>query len=347
MANVGTADAGKTLISDGQGKSPTFAAIGTKSGLAAHGVVVAENLSAFNVVGPTSTAGQVFQSAGASADPAFSNASYPSSTTINQLLYSSSTNTISGLATNNDGVLITSHIGVPSILANGSAGQIFTANTNAPPSWQNAPSTNISITGDSGGALSGTSFTFTASTIGLSFSGASTTQTLGGTLNATHGGTAQTSWTTGDLLYASASNTLSKLTIGSTNQVLSVSSGIPAWSAPPASFTWQNITSGQTMAVNNGYAITSGACSLALPTTSAVGSVIEVVLAGGTSWTITQAANQQIFMGSNQSGAVSTTSGVGGSLASVRAGDWIKLVCITANLAWQACVLQGDAITVV
>ncbi|MBS1903450.1 MAG: hypothetical protein JSS75_07095 [Bacteroidetes bacterium] len=45
-----------------------------------------------------------------------------------------------------------------------------------------------------------------------------------------YGGTNQSTYTTGDLLYASASNTLSKLGIGSTGQILSVFGGIPAWS---------------------------------------------------------------------------------------------------------------------
>ena len=50
-----------------------------------------------------------------------------------------------------------------------------------------------------------------------------------GTLPATNGGTAQSTYTTGDLLYASASNTLSKLAIGTAGQTLVVSSGVPAW----------------------------------------------------------------------------------------------------------------------
>jgi hypothetical protein len=52
-----------------------------------------------------------------------------------------------------------------------------------------------------------------------------------GTLPETNGGTAQSTYTTGDILYASASNTLSKLPIGSNGQVLTISSGIPAWGA--------------------------------------------------------------------------------------------------------------------
>lgn len=52
-----------------------------------------------------------------------------------------------------------------------------------------------------------------------------------GTLPATNGGTAQSTYTTGDLLYASASNTLSKLAIGTTGQTLVVSGGVPSWGA--------------------------------------------------------------------------------------------------------------------
>ena len=46
------------------------------------------------------------------------------------------------------------------------------------------------------------------------------------------GGTNQTSYTTGDLLYASTTNTLSKRGIGTTGQVLTVSGGVPNWATP-------------------------------------------------------------------------------------------------------------------
>lgn len=49
------------------------------------------------------------------------------------------------------------------------------------------------------------------------------------TLGATNGGTSQSTYTTGDIIYASAANTLSKLAIGSANQVLTVIGGIPSW----------------------------------------------------------------------------------------------------------------------
>jgi hypothetical protein len=58
--------------------------------------------------------------------------------------------------------------------------------------------------------------------------------TLAGTLGATSGGTSQSTYTTGDILYASASNTLSKLAIGTNGQVLTISGGVPAWGAAAA-----------------------------------------------------------------------------------------------------------------
>jgi hypothetical protein len=73
-------------------------------------------------------------------------------------------------------------------------------------------------------------------TTGLATSGANSNITslsgLTTALSATQGGTAQSTYTTGDIIYASASNTLSKRTIGSTGQVLTVSGGVPTWSTP-------------------------------------------------------------------------------------------------------------------
>lgn len=43
------------------------------------------------------------------------------------------------------------------------------------------------------------------------------------------GGTNQTTYTTGDILYASSANTLSKLGVGSDGQVLTLAAGIPSW----------------------------------------------------------------------------------------------------------------------
>jgi len=56
---------------------------------------------------------------------------------------------------------------------------------------------------------------------------------LGGTLGETKGGTNQTTYAQGDLLYASAANTLTKLAKGTAGQVLTMNAGatVPEWAA--------------------------------------------------------------------------------------------------------------------
>jgi hypothetical protein len=90
---------------------------------------------------------------------------------------------------------------------------------------------------------------FSGGTTGLTPNTATTgAVTLAGTLAQANGGTGFSTYTTGDTLYASASNTLSKLPIGSTGQILSVVAGVPAWTAAPAS--GASITNDTTTATN-------------------------------------------------------------------------------------------------
>ena len=59
-----------------------------------------------------------------------------------------------------------------------------------------------------------------------------TTLNLTNALGATYGGTAQSAYAQGDFLYASATNTLSKLSIGTVNYILTSTGSVPQWSAP-------------------------------------------------------------------------------------------------------------------
>jgi hypothetical protein len=99
-----------------------------------HAVLVGAGTSTITSLGPTATIGQVLQSAGASADPAFSTATYPLTTTVNQLLYSSATNTVTGLATANRAVLTTNATGVPALTALATDGQLIIGSTAGVPS---------------------------------------------------------------------------------------------------------------------------------------------------------------------------------------------------------------------
>jgi hypothetical protein len=52
----------------------------------------------------------------------------------------------------------------------------------------------------------------------------------GTTIGTIYGGTGINSYTTGDLVYSSSGNTLSKLAVGTAGQFLKVVGGVPAWS---------------------------------------------------------------------------------------------------------------------
>ena len=76
--------------------------------------------------------------------------------------------------------------------------------------------------------------------------GTITAGTWSGTaIGATKGGTGLTSYATGDILYASATNTLSKLTAGTDGYLLTLSSGVPTWAAAPISLPSQTGNSGK------------------------------------------------------------------------------------------------------
>ena len=114
--------------------------------------------------------------------------------------------------------------------------------------------------------------------------------------------------------------------------IASIGTGL-AWSTKGASTALVN---------NNGFICTAGAAlSFSLPAVSSVGDIVALTLDGSTSWTITQAANQQIRIG-----VLQTTVGVGGSLTSTAQGDTIIMVCSVANLKWNSFAPVGN-ITVV
>jgi hypothetical protein len=76
-----------------------------------------------------------------------------------------------------------------------------------------------------GTTLNSTVVTSSLTSVGTLISGTWNASTIG----ATYGGTGQNTVTTGDLLYGSATNTWSKLSIGSTGTILRVVGGIPSW----------------------------------------------------------------------------------------------------------------------
>lgn len=111
---------------------------------AANGAVLYSTATAFGKTA-VGSANQMLQSAGA-ASPLWSTATYPATTTINQLLYSSASNAVTGLATANTGALVTSSTGVPSITSGATANRLLRTNGTTVSFAQAALATDVSGT---------------------------------------------------------------------------------------------------------------------------------------------------------------------------------------------------------
>jgi hypothetical protein len=90
------------------------------------------------------------------------------------------------------------------------------------------------------------------------------------------------------------------------------------------------------MLINNGYGANgAGSIAFTLPTTAAVGSIVEVVgMAVG--WSIVYGTGQEIWFGNTHTTATT------GSLASTNAGDCVTLVCLVANTGWYVANSIGN-----
>lgn len=140
--NINTVGTGSITIA-GSGNTLTT----QLTGLTNHAIQVGAGTATLTQVGPTNTVGQVLQSAGSSADPAFSTATYPLTTTINQILYSNASNAVVGLSTVNNGVLTTGTTGIPVITALAADGQlIIGSSSGAPAAATLMAGTNVTIT---------------------------------------------------------------------------------------------------------------------------------------------------------------------------------------------------------
>jgi hypothetical protein len=102
---------------------------------------------------------------------------------------------------------------------------------------------------------------------------------------ATNGGTGQSTYTTGDTLYSSGANTLAKLGIGSSGQVLTVSGGVPAWVTPASGLPSQTGNAGK-------YLFTNGTVASWENTGASAGGVIwENSLVVSSNYTLTTGKN--------------------------------------------------------
>ena len=131
---------------------PTSLALGgTNAALtASNGGIFYSTASAGAILAGTATSNQILQS-GASSAPVWSTATYPATTTANQLLYSSANNVISGLPTTSSACLVTTSGGVPAWSSSMTNGQVIIGSTGSTPVASTLTAgTNITITNGPG-----------------------------------------------------------------------------------------------------------------------------------------------------------------------------------------------------
>ena len=184
------------------------------TGLTSHAIQIGAGTATLTQLG-SGTTGQVLQT-NTGADPTWSTAIYPSTTTINQILYSSSANNITGLSTLNNGVLITSASGVPSLLADGTTGQVLTATTGSPPSWI-SPATSGTVTTVSVVSANGFAGTVANSTTTPAIT---LSTTITGVLSGNGTAISGSAITQYDVLVGGATNSISSIGPGTAGQLL-------------------------------------------------------------------------------------------------------------------------------
>ena len=142
------------------------------------------------------------------------------------------TNTITGSVSGNAGTV-----------SNG----VYTTGSYSNPSWI----TSLAASKVGLGSVENTALSTWAGSTNITTLGTIATGTWSGTTIATtKGGTGLTSYTTGDVLYASGTNTLAKLAAGTDGYLLTMSSGVPVWAAAPVSLPSQTGYSGYYLTTN-------------------------------------------------------------------------------------------------
>lgn len=218
------------------------------------------------------------------------------------LIYGSASNTLSNLPASTDGKVLTLASGLPS--------------------WQTPASGTVTSVSGTANRITSTGGATPVIDIDAAFVGQSSITTLGtittGVWNGTkvsevYGGTNQSTYATGDVLYASGVNTLAKLPASTDGKVLTLASGIPSWATPTSgtvtsvSGTANRITStgGSTPVIDIDAAYVGQGSITTLGTISTgTWSATNIALAkGGTGATIV-ASNGGIFYSNASTGAL-------------------------------------------
>ena len=320
---------------------------GTAYGLLCAGTTTVNPVQTLASLGATST---ILTSQGAGSLPTWTTATYPATTTINQILWSSAANNIAGLATANSSVLITSAGGVPSFsqtLPSAVQGNITSVGTITSGVWNGSVidlahgGTNANLTAANGGifystATAGAILAATATANQILLSGSNTAPAWS---TATYPATT----TINRLLYSSSNNVIVGLATANSGMLVTSNAGVPSIVA----MTDGQVMIGSTAGAPAAATITAGS---GITVTSASNSITIASTTGSLTWTAVTGSTQTLVAANgyitNRSGGVTYTLPASGTL-----GDLIRIVGLLglstiAQNANQQIVTGSDSSTV-
>lgn len=100
---------------------------------------------------PTGASGTILQGQGVGTASAFTTATYPATTTINRILYSSANNTVGQITSANSAILVTTSSGVPQMSSTMTNGQLIIGSTSGTPTAATITAgSNITVTNGAG-----------------------------------------------------------------------------------------------------------------------------------------------------------------------------------------------------
>lgn len=146
----------------------------------------------------------------------------------------------------------------------------------------------------------------------------------------------------GTIFVGTATGNPKFLTAGTSGYVLtSAGSGADASWLPtlPGGINWTRETAASVPAVeNHGYINTNvGLTTITLPATAALGTILAIMGESAAGWKIAQNAGQSI-----QVGALTSTPGVTGYIASTNQYDVVYLVCRVTDTTWSVVQSMGN-----
>lgn len=268
---------------------------GTNSNLVANnGGIVYSTAAGFAILAGTATANQVLLS-GSNAAPSWSTATYPASTTINQILYSSAANTIAGIATGNSAVLVTNAAGVPGFSSSLTDGQVIIGSTGATPVAASLTAgSGVTITPGAGSITiaatgSGGTVTSVTASVPLTSTGGNTPNiALTTPLGVIYGGTGLAATTINQILYSSANNTIAGLATANSAVLVTTSGGVPVFSS---TMTDGQVIIGDTSGTPVAASLTAGAN---ITITPGAGTITIASTASNIAWSTVTAASENL-----------------------------------------------------